>query len=137
MRFVVLFALLSCGGSTQYDCTLGKPGECQAVDIVWRESLKQTTAPPPIVWHSVECTTEWGAPGFFYGGYCSRGFCSTSALWQVDLIWTGGYSDSAFAHELLHSYLLHNFGNNDINHSRDEWKTVLPYLNQKLRESGL
>ena len=131
---IAMFSLLVGCGGTGDDTVLA--GQRAAVDIIWRVTYQQTKAPPQILWRWDHCNEPngiyaplpWCTFDSSHGqvvGLQGDGWIEVGGPWA-----TGLMSDTALAHELLHSVI------GDAEHTLPQWQYVDP-LNATLRASGL
>ena len=99
-----------------------KPGQDEAVRIVWVDVMGRPDKPPAVRWiegDALNCTTSSGGPGFLTPlQACVQGF--TVSLWHVDVAaWPGMlFSESALPHEFLHVAKLRD----NMNHAGPDWQ---------------
>ena len=120
-----LFSLLGCGASVAQ-----KPDQELALQLVWNTySAQYVEADLPrlsIIWKDA----PFIANGIeVAGAYWTEG---PAVIW-----WTGSYSTSAFAHELLHAYHWLALGVEDPKHTRADWIGLVSQANQNLASNGL
>ena len=116
-------------------CALVRPAA--PLEIVWNQTYQATCSPPPIKWDAgAECTD---ATGTFPDAFEYKGSCYWGLFWPTtytaEVVWRGSYSQSAFAHELLHAWQWCR-GVIDYEHAGPEWKTLLPAANENLEVLG-
>lgn len=109
------------------------PGQDTANAIVWRSVYHQTHGLPVEHWDN-NCLGPHGEQGLLYDGTCLGGTYGLG--WEIDVAWTGKFSASAFAHELLHAKQA-LVGIYNYNHDDAEWMFELPAANAALMEAGL
>jgi hypothetical protein len=127
VRFAIVCSLLAACAPQLHQ----EPRQAEALQTVW-EAYGQEKTPPDIIWQQ-DCLGPHGEPGVRDGGVCVGGMFEG---WVITLPWTGSYSSSAFAHELLHAKQALQ-GVYDSGHTLPEWQTLLPLANQRLEEKGL
>jgi hypothetical protein len=130
MRGVVAVVLLAgCAGSFER-----LPGQDDAERIVWRELYGEEGDPPPVEW------LDKDAP---VGGYAFPG-------WKVQVMrndsttrTNGGpcvtryFSETAYAHELMHAHTFNRTGDIDAAHWRGDWELADVTAKRALRDAGL
>lgn len=138
--FITLFVLaVGCTPPDDaYDCWHGKASQCKAEQIVWGEQYGMMGHDPPdIEWVSgVQCPyNENFKHAIIFNWHCIDGVFYSVPYYAV-IVWHDSFSNTSYAHEMLHAALQHRYGDDDSNHSRIEWKQV-DIVNQQLALTGL
>lgn len=126
MRYLVLAILVA--GCSQEE----KPWQKMAARVVWNTYPGVPFDPPEIEWREDKCGDGTRA-GVQLDDGCYAGY--TMSGYYVIIAWRGGYTASAFAHELLHANQFFR-GLYDPNHFGREWSLV-ETANENLISRGI
>jgi hypothetical protein len=132
MKSVVLLSLatssIACQSFPQ------QPNQAQAAQIVWQQIFAAPAEPPLVEWHEDVCPGhQQGPAAVLWQEQCFAGLTLDGDLSRV--AWRGSFSQSAFAHELLHA-LQARRGVFDPGHTLPDWANV-PIANHALEAAGL
>lgn len=112
---MAILMISGCSGSFTH-----RPGQDQAMKMVWNDFYGMTSDPPEVEWISNE---GWKIAGDYYMGF-------TWAGWKIQVA-CGNWcerpiSDGIFAHELMHERTFERTGDVDTFHYRGDWHLVDP-----------
>lgn len=121
-----------------------KPGQEDAVRIVWNEVYGMDGEPPKIIWVETPDLTCNDCQSFINPLSKERGHCVNGLFWPFAtmIAWPAKarFSNTALSHELLHAYFYVTTRQVDQNHAKPEWtdpKGILYQATKRLKESGL
>jgi hypothetical protein len=129
---VLVFAVGGCGVSG--GSFAQKPGQAQAVDLVWRQYYGEKGSPPEVEW--VNEKSLWGdIVGFTYAGWKVVVAADDAEICGADGCGDAyRFSSTAMAHEFMHYRTWLRTGDVDPLHYRGDWGLALD-TNQALFEN--